>query len=235
MAENASLDDFKDPAARQMAQAVVRGDVGHALALSRNVRGGVNAQGADGDTPLFLATVRNDPAMVEALLKAGAHPNGGPGRAPIHETVKGRDQIVAHMLLKAGADPNARSGDEPALFEAALLGDAARAELLLKAGARVDEKDALGGTAALIAASANNWALVLVLLHHGAIPWATNTGGVTIGDFAFSSRLSAGAPEGQAKAAVEELLRRAGVRWPAPAPPQVRTLVAAAHWPPVHR
>ena len=235
MAENASLDDFKDPAARQMAQAVVRGDVGHALALSRNVRGGVNAQGADGDTPLFLATVRNDPAMVEALLKAGAHPNGGPGRAPIQEAVKGRDQIVARILLNAGADPNGRSGAEPALFEAALLGEPARAELLLKAGARVDEKDSLGGTAALIAASANNWALVLVFLHHGATPWATNTGGVTIGDFAFSSRLSTAAPEGTAKAEVEELLRRAGVPWPPPAPPQVRALVAAGHWPPVHR
>ena len=235
MADGLSLSDFIDPAARRLAEAVAHDDVGRALALAHEVKGGVNVVGKNGNTPLLIAAYRNNPAMVKALLKAGAHPNGGPDSAPLHEAVKARDLVVARLLLKAGADPNGHLDDETALFEAALLGDPPRAELLLAAGARVDGRDSLGSTPSLEAASADNWRMVLTLLHHGGSPLVASQAGLTLGDFAFHSLVAPSELEGPAKAQVEEILKRAGSPWPPPAPPQVRALVAAGHWPPVHR
>ena len=61
MADGLSLSDFSDPAARRLAEAVAHDDVGRALALARDVKGGVNVMGKDGDTPLLIAAHRNKP------------------------------------------------------------------------------------------------------------------------------------------------------------------------------
>ena len=234
MNEGASLNDFADPAAREMVRAVADGQVGRALELARGVRGGVNVVGKDGDTPLLVAVIRNDPAMVEALLKAGAHPNGASDTAPIHEAMKAENLLTARMLLKAGADPNGRMGGEPALFEAALLGDVRGVDMLLQAGANIEEADELGVTTALTAASADNWEVVVFLLDRGAAPGAASQTGLTLGGLAAHSRLTSGSAEGRAKNEVIARLQKVPGLWPPPSIAEVKAMMAAGRWPPRH-
>jgi ankyrin repeat protein len=122
-AGTASSKDFADPRAGEMVHAVARDQVARALELSRHAPDGVNAVGRNGGIPHLVAVIRDDAETINALLEAGAHPNGGPDRAPLHEAMRSRTLRTARLLLAAGADPSGRSGEEPALFESAILGD----------------------------------------------------------------------------------------------------------------
>ena len=232
MADRPSLDDFATPGARAMVKAVSDGRIDRALQLASSVPGGVNHAGNDGATALEVAVMRNNPAMVQALLRAGAHPNGAPDRAPIHEAMKSTTLETARLLLAAGADPNGRSGGEPAMFESALLGDVHGLDLLLQAGAHIDLADEIGDTAAMIAATSDHWPAVIFLLRAGAKPWMAATNGATLGTYAAYSRLTAASLQGRAKNEVITFLRHVPGLWPPPPMAEVKSRMAARRWPP---
>ena len=96
----------------------------------------------------------------------------------------------------------------------------------------MDERDEIGNTAALIAASAEHWTMVAFLLDHKASAWATDQAGVTIGGLAARSRLLPDSPEGRSLAAVVERLKAAGFPYPPPPASDIKMLAASGKWPP---
>ena len=224
-------DRFADPAAHNAAQAVASGDQAAALAAIRQAPGGANTPGAEGATLLLMAVERRDHAMAAALLRAGAKADGAPGYAPLHSAVKNTDLDMVRLLLAAGAKPDATMEGETAMYEAALIGAQDAAGLLLGAGAGIDVPDEVGKTPVLVAASADNWAMVATLLDHGANPWL-DAHGITVAAMAASSRILPNNPEGAALPVVIERLQKAGYPWPPPNVAAVRALKAQGKWPP---
>ncbi len=224
-------DRFADPAAHAAAEAVASGDVAAAMAAIRRAPGGANTTGADGATLLLMAVERRDHAMATDLLRAGAKPDGGPDAAPLHSAVKNTDLPMIRLLLAAGAKPDATMDGETAMYESALIGASDAAGLLLAAGATIDTPDEVGKTPILVAASAENWAMVAYLLDHGANPWR-DAHGITVADFAATSRVLPNNPEGAALPIVIGRLRRAGCPWPPPSVTAVRAMKAQGQWPP---
>jgi hypothetical protein len=227
-----SPDAFIEPHAREFAQAVADGRIETALTAARSAPGGVNTLGRNGETGLLLAVERLNRPMIAALVKAGANPNGGPNRAPIHEAVKAANLAMAQELLAAGADPNGQLNGEPALYEAALIGNLESVRLLLSSGATIDKPGPGGETAAIGAAGADNWQMVLFLVSAGASLAAADSAGFTIGAFASHSRIRRDGAEGAALTAVIERLKKQSFPWPPPSPPEVLKLRALGKWPP---
>jgi hypothetical protein len=96
--------------------------------------------------------------LIQALLDAKANPNAlSYSNVPPLITAEGVPEIV-RILLKAGADPNLAPSSTTALMAAAANARLETVELLLKAGARVNQRDANGETALKLA------------LHHAGTP-----------------------------------------------------------------
>ncbi len=117
------LDQFAAGPDRQFAQAVADDDLSIALTLAKSLPHGLETVSSDGNTALLIATVQLNLRMVKGLLKAGANPNGAPGSAPLYYAIMATDLTVARTLLDAGANPNGMANNEPALSEAALIGN----------------------------------------------------------------------------------------------------------------
>ncbi|MGI4800850.1 MAG: ankyrin repeat domain-containing protein [Janthinobacterium lividum] len=225
-------DDFTDPAARQFAAHVAAGKVPAALDAAESLPRGVNVIGTKGASGLEIAVEHQDKSMIAALLAAGAEPDGAPGTTPVAMAIRFNDLSIARQLLAAGADPNGFMDQNSALQEAALLGATDAIELLLKAGANVNQADELSETAILTTASTDNWATVGQLMDHGASIWPSNRPGVTVALLASDSRVLPNHPEGAALQKVVARLRTAGAPWPPPDARQVRALRDAGRWPP---
>ena len=224
--------DFEVGEPRHFAQLVAAGRVEAALAASRQLPAGVNTVGRNGTSAIEFAIHRDDPVMLDALLKAGAKPNGTPGRSPLYLAVDGDDLNLVRTLLQAGADPNDDwNGDYP-LFEAALYGKDEAVLMLLKAGTRIDQRDSIGGAAITSASAADKWRTVLLLLDHGASIWPAISNGGTLALDASQSRLLPNNPDGKAKLVVIERLKALGSPWPPPSAVEVKRLVAEGWWPP---
>ena len=120
---------------------------------------------------------------------------------------------------------------ETALYEAALIGWTEGADILIQAGADIDLADQVGKTPVLVAASAENWPMVVFLLDHGASAFK-DANGLTVGTLAASSRILPNNPQGAAVAQVIGQLKQAGSPWPPPNVKEVRALKAQGAWPP---
>ena len=128
----------------------------------------VNARAARGQTALMWAVAQKHPDVVKVLLAHGAD---------VHARSEVWSQVMAvppHGLLEYNrAIPH---GGDTALMFAARVGDLASAKLLVAAGANVNDADAWGVSATVLAAHSGYGELVEFLLEKGADPNAAAAG-----------------------------------------------------------
>ena len=154
-----------------------------------------NAALLRGETPVMAAARSGNADVVEQLVAKGANVNArGPrGQTALMWAVAQKHSGVVKVLLAYGADVHARSdvwsqmmavpphghpdynreiphGGDTALMFAARVGDLASAKLLLSAGANVNDKDAWGVSATVMAAHSGYTELIEFLLEKGADP-----------------------------------------------------------------
>jgi ankyrin repeat protein len=121
-------------------------EAGDATAVERLIRGGgdVNAASRYRVTPLAIATLRGNEAIVRLLLAAGANPHVvmGAGEPIILTAARTGNVPVLKALIDAGADVNARErfyGQTPIMW-AAIEDHAAAIHALAAAGADVNAR-----------------------------------------------------------------------------------------------
>src|SRR6266581_9256796 len=147
--------------------------------VRRLLEAGANPNAAllAGETPVMVAARSGYAAVVEQLIAKGANVNarGARGQTALMWAVAQRHPEVVKVLLAHGADIRARSdswsevmavsphgyleynraiphGNETALMFAARVDDLASAKLLVAAGANVNDEDAWGVSAVVLAA-----------------------------------------------------------------------------------
>jgi ankyrin repeat protein len=160
-----------------------------------------NAPLLAGETPVMIAARVGNAAVVEQLLAKGATVNarGARKQTALMWAVAQKHPEVVKVLLAHGADIALRSerwsqvmavpphgylpynreipaGDETALLFAARVGDRESAQLLIKAGANVNDADAWGVSAVTLAAHSGFGEVVDLLLETGADPNAMKAG-----------------------------------------------------------
>jgi len=146
-----------------------------------------------GETPLMAASRSGNPLVITQLIGKGANVNArGPrGQTALMWAVSEQHPDVVKILLASGADIHARSdvwnemmaapphgkpeynrliphGGDTALLFAARVGDLASARLLVAAGANVNDADAWGVSAMVLAAHSGFIDIVELLLDKGA-------------------------------------------------------------------
>ena len=154
-----------------------------------------------GETPVMVAARSGYPVVVEQLLAKGANVNAhaARGQTALMWAVAQKHSEVVKVLLTHGADIHARSdvwsevmavpphglleynraiphGGDTALMFAARVGDLVSAKLLVVAGANVNDADAWGVSATVLAAHFGYGELVELLLENGADPNAAAAG-----------------------------------------------------------
>ena len=170
---------------------------GSAAMVRKLLKAGANPNLAllAGETPLMVASRAGSADVVGQLLAAGAHPNarGSRGQTALMWAVAEKHPEAVKVLLAGGADVQARSstynevmavsphglldynrsiphGNETALMFAARVGDLESAKLLVAAGGDVNDSDAWGVTATVLAAHSGFGDVVEFLLEKGADP-----------------------------------------------------------------
>jgi ankyrin repeat protein len=154
-----------------------------------------------GETPLMVAARSGYAGIVDQLLAKDANPGarGARGQTALMWAVSQKHPDVVKVLLAHGADVKARSekwsgmmavpphgylgynrqiphGGDTALMFAARVGDLDSAKLLVAAGANVNDADALGVSATVLAAHSGYTEFVEFLLENGADPNAAAAG-----------------------------------------------------------
>jgi ankyrin repeat protein len=132
----------------------------------------VNRKDAKGRSPINDLYGPDTLRCAAILLDAGASPDsaGADGVTPLMNTVYVSEAGVARLLVERGADPNLKNRTgSTALHEAARLYKPEVAEVILSAkGIRVDERNAKGDTALLMAARSGAPLMIPMLLGRGA-------------------------------------------------------------------
>ena len=168
---------------------------GSAAMVRRLLEAGANPNLAllGGETPLMVASRSGNPLVITQLIGKGANVNArGPrGQTALMWAVSEQHPDVVKILLASGADIHARSdvwnemmaapphgkpeynrliphGGDTALLFAARVGDLASARLLVAAGANVNDADAWGVSAMVLAAHSGFIDIVELLLDKGA-------------------------------------------------------------------
>lgn len=168
---------------------------GSAAMVRRLLQAGANPNLALllGETPLMIASRSGNPDVVEQLIDKGANVNtrGTRGQTALMWAVSQQHADVVKVLIARGSDIHARSevwtqmmavpphglpaynrliphGGDTALLFAARVGDLASAKLLVAAGASVNDADAWGVSATVLAAHSGFGEFVEFLLDKGA-------------------------------------------------------------------
>lgn len=160
-----------------------------------------NRELLSGETPVMVAARAGSAAVVRQLAAAGADLDrqGSRGQTALMWAAAQRHPEVVEALLKAGADLRVRSdvwtqvmavpphsrpeynreiphGGNTALLFAVRAGDLPSARVLVDAGADVDDADAWGVSAAVLAAHGGHRDLLEFLLENGADPNGADAG-----------------------------------------------------------
>jgi ankyrin repeat protein len=170
---------------------------GSAAMVRRLLQAGASPNAAllSGESPLMVASRTGNPDIVEQLLAKGANVNAraARGQTALMWAVGQKHSTVVKVLLGHGADVAARSdvwsqmmavpphgapeynreiphGGDTAFMFAARVGDLSSARLLLAAGANVNDTDAWGVSALVLAAHSGYRELAEFLLETGADP-----------------------------------------------------------------
>jgi ankyrin repeat protein len=176
---------------------------GSEVMVRRLLDAGANPNAAllAGETPVMVASRSGYPAVVQQLVAKGADVNarGARGQTALMWAAAQKHPEVVKILLAHGADVHARSdewkevmavpphglleynraiprGGDTALMFATRAGDLASATLLAAAGANVNDADAWGVSATVLAVHAGHGELAEFLLEHGADPNAAKAG-----------------------------------------------------------
>jgi len=127
----------------------------------------VNAAAGDGATALHWAVHRDDPAIVDLLIRAGARVDAANdlGAAPLHLACTNRSAPMVERLLAAAANANAAlPNGETVLMTCARAGEAKAVLALLRHGADVNAKERAHQQTALMWAAAERHPDVVELL-----------------------------------------------------------------------
>ena len=176
---------------------------GSSAMVRRLLEAGANPNAAllVGETPVMVASRSGSPEVVEQLIARGADVNAhaARGQTALMWAVAQKHPEVVKVLLAHGANIQARSdvqsqvmgvpphghldynrvipqGGDTALMFAARVGDFTSAQLLVAAGANVNDQDGWGVSATVLAAHAGHGGLVEFLLEKGADPNAAAAG-----------------------------------------------------------
>ena len=179
----------------------VAAERGQAAVVQRLIDKGADAdlKGRSGTSPVAAAAFAGRNRIVKMLLAHGADASAADdtGKPPIVYAAASGALDIVRQLLTQDLDVNARyandltllmwaSGPDPSVAEAQAL---EVVTYLVDAGAHIDDLDARGRTALMIAAEGNHAEIAQLLLAHGADPSLRDKAGMRAADLTALSAL----------------------------------------------